>query len=241
MLANDLYLHDGFQESFKFRGHRLQIRGFNSLESYDGKTRNQSQQNNEIRAKEIYISWDIKQVLLWEQNYSDADNLRVVSTLRFPKNQPNFISAIVNIPRLKIFVAAALDMSFKIYDKNLHLLESIKHHERAILQMEYDGEKDLFITSGGSGISLWRIIRVVSLDIAHVVEKLYSFEECSSWVGKMIYEPSANRIYAIIDRNAQVFSFSKKRMIHELVDTHTSPLTVVCWYERNQFYLTGCR
>ena len=42
-------------------------------------------------------------------------------------------------------------MSFKIYDTNLILVESIHHDERAIIDCSYDREKDVLILSGASG------------------------------------------------------------------------------------------
>lgn len=42
-------------------------------------------------------------------------------------------------------------MSFKIYDNNLILIESIHHDERAIIDSVYDRDKDILILSGAKG------------------------------------------------------------------------------------------
>eukprot|EP01033_Poteriospumella_lacustris_P001795 gene1795-1301_t len=129
--------------------------------------------------QQTYISWDVKQVLLWKFDFRPNHSPKLLHHVKF-SNQPNFICAIVNVPRMKVFLAAALDMTFKIFDRNLRLLESIHHEERAILQLELDAEKDIIYSSGANGISVWRLYRNTSVDKAHIMEKLYSFEDCEN-------------------------------------------------------------
>eukprot|EP01039_Chlorochromonas_danica_P000067 gene67-73_t len=234
-------LQDGFHEIFSFRGHRLQLRGLKIVDMIEDNHRRQGG----FFYRQYFISWDVKQVLLWRQDFYDSQNEPqphpiLIQQVRF-SNQPNFICAIIYIPRLKIFLAAALDMSFKLLDKTLALLESIRHEERAILQMEYDNSKDLIFTSGAAGISAWKIYRNTTLDKAHVMEKMYTFKGCEDWVTRMIYEPQFNRIYALKERSAQVLSIPRRSVVTVLEDCHEAPINVVCWYERNQFYITGCR
>lgn len=233
-------LQDGFHEIFTFRGHRLQLRGLKVVEWAEDNRRQSG-----FYYRQHFLSWDVKQVLLWRQDFLDSQNEPqphpvLIHQVRF-SNQQNFICAIVHIPRLKVFLAAALDMSFKIFDKTLIQLESIRHDERAILELEYDASKDIIFTSGATGISAWKLYRNSSLDKAHVMEKLYSFKGCTDWVTKMIYEPQFNRIYALKERSAQVLSIPRRSCVTSLEDCHEAPINVVCWYERNQFYITGCR
>lgn len=54
--------------------------------------------------------------------------------------------------RMRIFLATALDMCFKIYDRKLKLIESIRHGERSILAMEFDNETGFLLISGASGM-----------------------------------------------------------------------------------------
>ena len=77
--------------------------------------------------------------------------MRVINKIAFPN--PNFICSIIFSIKMRVFLAAALDMSFKIYDRKLDLLESIRHDERAILQLKYDAIDDVFLASGASGKS----------------------------------------------------------------------------------------
>lgn len=228
------YLQDGFQEIFNFRGHKLQVRGINTVEIVED-VRNKSSMSH----VDQFISWDVKGILLWEDPKTNTSP-RIVSRYLFPKNQPQFISAIVFIPKMKVFLSSALDMTFKIFDKSFRLLQSIHHEERAILSLEYDGEKGIVICSGASGITVWRFYRNLSMDNAHVIEKLFTFQGCAHWISNMIYEAHSNKIYALVDRSVHVLSFKRRAVTTVLKDIHDSPVTRVCWYARSQFYLTGC-
>lgn len=231
----DNQLQDGFQELFTFDEHRLNLRGFGLVEWTE-----ESKRQTDFNMQQTYISWDVKQVLLWKFDFRPNHSPKLLHHVKF-SNQPNFICAIVNVPRMKVFLAAALDMTFKIFDRNLRLLESIHHEERAILQLELDAEKDIIYSSGANGISVWRLYRNTSVDKAHIMEKLYTFDDCEKWVTHMIYEPRFNRVYAIKERSVQVLSTTRRSVITVLADVHDAPVNVVCWYERNQFYMTGCR
>jgi hypothetical protein len=44
-------------------------------------------------------------------------------------------------------------MSFKLYDNNFILIESIHHEERAIIDCAYERDKDILILSGAKGSS----------------------------------------------------------------------------------------
>jgi WD40 repeat protein len=232
------HLHDGLHEAFSFRSHKLQVRSFNVIEVFE----DDKHQSEFSSLRELYVSLDARQILIWENNnLSSSGNPTVISQLKFPKSQPNYIRSVLFIPKMKVFLAAALDMSFKIYDKGLNLLESIRHEERAILQLEFDPDKEIILSSGASGIAVWRLYRNTLLDTAHIMERMYSFEGCNTWVSRMVYEPKLNRVYAINDRSAKVLSISRRAIITELENVHDAPLTAICWYERNQLYITGCR
>lgn len=164
----------------------------------------------------------------------------VVNKYMFPQNQPQFLTSIVYIPKMKVFLGSTLDMSFRVYDRGFRFLEAIHHDERAILSMEYDNDKGLLLCAGANGISAWRFYRNTSMDLCHVIEKLFAFEGCDHWVNTMIYEPRAQRVYAIHERSVEVLSFRRRAVIGKLVNIHDAPVTRVCWYGRSQFYLTGC-
>jgi WD40 repeat protein len=227
------YLQDGFQEIFSFRGHKLTVRGIDTVEVSDHSSSSHSRKHDQ------FISWDVKAILLWE-DACDGSPPRVLSRFNFPKNQPQYICAVVYIPKMKVFLAAALDMTFKIFDKQFRLLQEFHHDERAILSLQYDADRGIVICSGASGITVWRCYRNLSLDNCHVVEKMFTFDGCEHWVSSMIYEPQSGKLYALVDRSVHVLSFAKRAVVTVLKDIHESPVTTVCWYARSQFYLTGC-
>ena len=101
--------------------------------------------------KGITVQYIPHSALLWEYNL-ETMKMRVINNITFPN--PNFICSMIFSLKMRVFLAAALDMSFKIYDRNLDLLESIRHDERAILQLEYDATNDIFLASGASGKSV---------------------------------------------------------------------------------------
>ena len=101
--------------------------------------------------KGITVQYIPHSALLWEYNL-ETMKMRVINNITFPN--PNFICSMIFSLKMSVFLAAALDMSFKIYDRNLDLLESIRHDERAILQLEYDATNDIFLASGASGKSV---------------------------------------------------------------------------------------
>lgn len=241
---------DGFEEAFTFQGHRLNIRGFNTVSTGDSDdsmfTTDESKASGDIHrkrhAKEQYISWDTKQLILWERKAREKNPI-ILHTVKFA--QANFICSVVSIskPKIKmqVLLAAALDMSFKIYDRHLNLVESIKHEERAILQLICDEKKDIILSSGAAGIAVWRFYKNSIIDTCHIMEKLFVLDGCNHWVSKMIYEPAFDRVYVMNDRSVKVFNLTRHIMQAELVNAHQAPVTAACWYARNQFYLTGCR
>lgn len=99
----------------------------------------------------------------------------------------------------------------------------------------------LFVT----GISLWKLYRNSNISLAHVIEKIFTFpgfiNSTDTWISKLIYDTKHSLIYAMKDCNVQVLNVRRRNVVTELKDVHESPVNVVCWYERNQFYLTGCR
>jgi hypothetical protein len=130
-------------------------------------------------------------------------------------------------------------MSFKIYDRKLTFLESIRHGERVILHMDYDAEKDLIIAGGAAGVSVWKMHRSSALGTAHILEKVFTFDGCTGYVTRMIYDMPNGKIYAIDDRSAKVLNLNSRALEAELRDVNEA-LTAVCWYERNRFFITGC-
>ena len=104
--------------------------------------------NIHFRHDEFTVSWPLKKEgsFVW----------RVLLGLLY---YDGFICSVVNIiteHNVPVFLSAALVMSFKVFDYNLKLIESIKHEERAVISLEYDSKKKLLLSSGASGITIWK-------------------------------------------------------------------------------------
>lgn len=227
-------LYDGFQEIFSFSNHKLQIRGFTKVDVGEDKRMSSD------KKKDTFLSWDSKQMYLWEYGSLDCSP-RTIAHMKFPNNQSDFISSAVFVTNLKILVAAALDMTFRIYDKKFNFLEAIHHQERSLLHMEYIQSKGVIVMSSALGVSVWRIFRNTALSTAHIMEKLFIFDGCSGWVTKMSYEPYSDYVYAFVDDVINVIDFEKRRVVSRLSSIHEAPVTNICWYARSQFFITSCR
>ena len=222
-------ISDGFQHFHEFKGHHHPVRHFGLMDSVDERR----------GSKRLYISGDCKHIALWDLSGQKHQ-------LKFPKSQVNFISAIVYIPQLKILFAAALDMCFKIYDRNFRLIESIRHSERSILSIEYVASKGLLLISGANGVSCWRVFKHVHIKtekVDFVVEKLFLFpvvDPLDCWISHMIYDESADKIFALKETSVMVFSLLERTLEVNLENVHDAPVTRACFYVRAQYYLTGC-
>lgn len=186
------HLQDGFQEIFSFRGHKIQVKGVISYELQDDYF------VSEANRKQLFLSWDARHIIIWEKRLARSPP-KLLKKLEFQNKPANYIGAVLYVPKLKVFIAAALDMSFLIYDKNLNLLESIHHGERAILRMEYIADKALILLCGASGLSIWRIYRGNTLSSSLVMEKMKSLSECVGWISHMIYDKATSKLYAIAE------------------------------------------
>ncbi len=76
-------------------------------------------------------------------------------------------------------------MKFNLYDRNLALVETIRHEERTVISMEYDIKTDLTVVASAYGLSVWRTYRAISLDMSHVMEKMFSFPNCPQWISRL--------------------------------------------------------
>lgn len=228
------HLQDGFHEVFTFRGHKLSITGVNPVDISDDFLFGDSAR------KQTFISWDAKHIILWEKKLSNDTSPKIIKKLEFLNKAPNYICAIIYIPKMKVFLVAALDMTFQIYDKQLSLMETIHHDERAILNMEYLPERGLIAISGASGLSLWRMYKGQSIDSSLIMEKTTTLRECQGWINRVIVEQKSKRLYAIQDSSVTVFNYMNHKVLARLEKIHDAPITRTCWYDRSQFYITGC-
>lgn len=209
-----------------FRGHKRSVRGFRLITYND-------EQRHRNRKREVLLSWDVKGILLW-------DGETTFKQLKFPKSQQNFINSMIFIPKLKILFAAALDMTFRMYDLNFKLLESIHHDERVVVHCEYDAAKDFIIIAGATGVSVWKIYRCTGTSMTHVMERMYCFAGLNEWVTRFVYEPQHRRAYALCEQSVYILNFRTRSVETTLRDIHDAPVTCCLWYLKDQFYITAC-
>ncbi len=240
-------IKDGFAEVFDFHEHKSQLKGLQMMDAeYD---QAKSILYGSSKSILMFYSWDTKCVLLWQYNNCNDEELvssgimdrgpAVINKLKFP--QDGYIPAIIYISKLRLFLAAALDMTFRLYDRKFNLVEVIKHEERVILTLEYDAELNLIIAAGASGISIWKLYRNVSIHLSHCIEKLFTFTGIGNdWASKIIFEPKFDNIYLIGNTCVTVLGLRRRRIVAKLENIHECPVTKACWYPRSQFYLTSC-
>ena len=54
-----------------------------------------------------------------------------------------------------------------------------------VLAMEEDRESNLIVIASAYGVSVWRAYRAISLEMSHVMEKMYTFSLCPGWISKV--------------------------------------------------------
>jgi hypothetical protein len=141
----DTNIRDSFQEVLSFTGSTtLSIKSMHMCEVDKDKRVHKAylegDRGENIKSKKLFqfITLDVKTITLWIFDPSRINHkTHILNSYKF-SNQQRFISSVIYIKKLKIIVAAALDMTFKIFDQGLKLIESIHHSERAIITIECD-------------------------------------------------------------------------------------------------------
>lgn len=149
----DNNIRDSFQEMLSFIGSStLSIKTIHMCEVDKDKKvhkaflEGDNGENSKLKKLFQFITLDVKTITLWIFDPSRINyKTQILNTYKFG-NQQRFISSVIYIKKLKIIIAAALDMTFKIFDQGLKFIESIHHSERAIITIECDQDLgNLFI------------------------------------------------------------------------------------------------
>lgn len=232
-------LSDGFRQVLHFSGHNSPVCGMSLLEV---------QEEKEFCAdrRDKFLSWDSMNAYVWIREHQSSRSPRIVHTLKFPSGCKGFITSIIYVAKLRVFLASALDLTFKIYDKSLNLIESIRHDQRSLgcltLHTMPDG-KEILVAASAIGVSLWRIYRDSSSTRAFALERQLMYDDAGvagTWVTKLEVDKTLHNVYAFSGTSVFVLSLTRRRMLHRLERIHEVNLTVIVWYGRSQFYLTGC-
>lgn len=225
-------LRDGFQQLFEFRPHKLEPRGTICLtqkeiccDMYVVDSSKEQEKYVSNWRKEQFLSWDSKSMILWQHD-------KIVKKVDFPMSRHEYISSIIYLQKLNVFIAATTDFKFEIYDKNLSLVESIQHEERAILSLEYNFETDSIVVAGAQGLSIWRAYRHPSMKLSHILEKMFGFPNSPLWLKRVMFEFSASngKIYAMSEGSVYVFDLIRRCQIALFENIHQTSVTAILWY-----------
>ena len=151
-----------------------------------------------------YVSLDEKSMRLWDKTHEYSVNTW---------DRDNYIRVIVSIPSLRIFIAAALDMSFKVYDNNLLRIGQCdvkvdKEDIRAVLAMKYDKDNKEIITGGLSGCQRWRLDgdRFRGFQLVHLQTLELS---AGKWIDYMCLASASKLIFCCHGCNVSVYQFEE--------------------------------
>lgn len=136
------------------------------------------------------------------------------------------MTSIVYVNKLKVFVAAALDMTFKLFSSDLKPIEVIPHEERAVLAMEYFAKDDVIVMSGARGVGVWRLWRPPRVGHSmekqpYTMERLYTFADIDGcWVNRLQVDHSTAEVFAHSGNSAYVLSLHHRNVKHSLKVRH---------------------
>jgi hypothetical protein len=103
-------------------------------------------------------------------------------------------------------------MTFKVFDLHLKLIESIRHEERTVTVLKYDEVDSILLVAGAGGVSAWRVFKNLSYN-CHVVERIFRFSQCTTWVTQLITELRQDKVYAIVETSVYVLSVKTQRLV----------------------------
>jgi hypothetical protein len=217
-------LDDGFRELASYDGHKLPLKGMVLIDEATMTA------NTTV---DSFITWDMKQTHIWKY-----DRIAGIATrlrrLKFSSEKQHYVISVAYIQKLRMFLMSTSDHTFRLYDRELNFLESIRHEERAVLNVTFVDTEDILLVSGSEGVSAWNVYRKVTpKQTFFVIEKAYTFGELKGiWVGKLTYEMETRCAYAFVENSVYVLSVEKKKMVHLLLQIHDDPVTACIWYDR---------
>lgn len=134
-------MRNGFVETALLDRHNLSIQGLKAITWSAGLV---GEEATSGRQRKLLLSWDEKNIVLWEHN-------KLLRHLKLAATEGKGICSIAYISRMKMFIAASMNMQFIFYDNNLKTLDCIGHEERMVTDLEYDIDRDLVVISGSGG------------------------------------------------------------------------------------------
>jgi hypothetical protein len=224
---SEAVIRDGFEEICTYSDHQLKLKGLIPVEVFDRSTQSVT------KPFDHFISWDARMIRIWMCS-RDTGDVETVRTSRSNGTCTNSLTnAITYVSRQKCFLVSCADQSMKIYDRSFKLLESIKHNEGAILNMQQvDEHNSDILMSGARGVSNWALSKKLS---AHnfELEKKYTFSGTTAlWVSKFQYDTSTKCLYALVETAVYILSLESQGVVEVVDSVHTAPITCCLWYQR---------
>ena len=168
-----------------------------------------------------YVSLDQKGMRMWDMN-------REQKIVKFKKD--NFIQALVYLETRQVYLAAALDMSIKVYNHNLEKVRlsstqpDISIEERAITSMVYDYNTETLVTGSVTGCHIWNFrgsrYKRAGKTAQYALDWLDRFPGSDNkWIHRVDFGPvtqnpiepncESRRIHCSYDNNILVYDLSK--------------------------------
>ena len=98
---------------------------------------------------DTYLSLDDRGVRIW-----DVQGTELKRTM-FPKHERGFLSRIIYVPALRLYFAAALDMTVQVYDNDFNLQQAVPSGQRSVLCLSFDPKSKELISAGIDGVKVW--------------------------------------------------------------------------------------
>ena len=226
MAANEV--RDGFQASFEFTGHNCPIKSV---------VANPDRQH--------FASLDERSIRVWGPQRPGREYEKVA----FPPQQANFIQALCYVPRKRIYIAAALDMSIKVYDTSFTLKGSVPLRQRAVLCVAFNPEREELLTAGVDGCSVWKWEEsrtklwnpaTKSFATAYALVPVRHLAEVRGrWVGRLELDWQAGRLFAITGASVFVFCTTTGKCLDKLEDIHEQAVTGCLYYDPSHYLVTS--
>ena len=98
---------------------------------------------------DTYLSLDDRGVRIW-----DVQGTELKRTM-FPKHERGFLSRIIYVPAMRLYFAAALDMTVQVYDNDFNLQQAVPSGQRSVLCLSFDPKSKELISAGIDGVKVW--------------------------------------------------------------------------------------
>jgi hypothetical protein len=157
-----------------------------------------------------------------------------------------------------VFVAAALDMCFHVFDKSLIQLQTLQHNTRAVLMLLYNPTPDEIICTSASGLLSWKLSRTfVGTERQFQLQQLRVFDASPFWAPKaramcnvlwkadrtlhaqIEIDVKSQQVFALGGVSVYVYHAQTGKVLTILEKIHEAAVSHAVWYDRSQLYVTG--